>query len=204
VEDSIRNHDAGTGPPSSTSTSLIEEVRARQPEAWKRLVHLYGPLVYRWCRQAGLQAADASDVVQEVFRAVAGGVANFRRVAEGDSFRGWLWTITRNKVRDHFRGLAGCAGAVGGSQMQQQLAQLPQPDLSATEAPHDDHAELALVHRAMEAIRGEFEDSSWEAFWRMAVQGHSSAEIAEDLGMSKSAVRQAKYRVLRRLRRELQ
>ena len=204
MDDSICNHDAGTGPPSSTSSSLIERIRARQPEAWKRLVHLYGPLVYRWCRQTGLQAADASDVVQEVFRAVAGGVANFRRAAEGDSFRGWLWTITQNKVRDHFRGRPGSPGAIGGSDMQQQLAQLPQPDPSASEGSEEEQAEVALVHRAMEAIRGEFEDSSWEAFWRMTVQGHSSAEIAQDLGMTKSAVRQAKYRVLRRLRRELQ
>jgi RNA polymerase sigma-70 factor (ECF subfamily) len=204
VDASIPNHDAGKHPPSSTSTSLIERIRARQPDAWKRLVHLYGPLVYRWSRQTGLQAADASDVVQEVFRAVAGGVASFRRAGEGDSFRGWLWTITRNKVRDHFRGRAGRAAAVGGSQMQQQLAQLPQPDPSTSERPGHHQAEVALVHRAMRAIRGEFEDPTWEAFWRMTVQGHPAAEIAVDLGMSKSAVRQAKYRVLRRLRQELQ
>ncbi|MFH1922159.1 MAG: sigma factor [Planctomycetota bacterium] len=40
---------------------------------------LYGPAVYRWARQAGLQASDAADVVQEVFTNVAADIATFRR-----------------------------------------------------------------------------------------------------------------------------
>ncbi len=207
MEESI----ADTGP-GSISSSLLERVRAGHAEAWDRLVHLYGPLVYGWCRQSGLQAADATDVVQEVFRSVATHIAGFRRSGQDDSFRGWLWTICRNKIHDHFRARAGSPGAVGGTDMQRQLAELPQsepqsesqPGRSASGLSGDDSAEVGLVHRAMEGIRGEFEDSTWEAFWRMTVRGHTSAEIAADLGMTKSAVRQAKYRVLCRLRRELQ
>ena len=39
---------------SSTSTSLLRRVRANQAEAWARLVDLYGPLVWHWCRQSDL------------------------------------------------------------------------------------------------------------------------------------------------------
>ena len=56
---------------SSTSVSLIARLRDQDGDAWQRLVKLYGPLVYRWCREAGLQASDATDVGQEVFGAVA-------------------------------------------------------------------------------------------------------------------------------------
>ncbi|MCU0875352.1 MAG: transcriptional regulator KorA [Pirellulaceae bacterium] len=52
-------------------------------------------------------------------------------------------------------------------------------------------------------IRAEFEDRIWAAFWNDTVDGRTAAEIAADLGMSKEAVWQAKYRVLRRLRAEL-
>lgn len=194
---------AGTGP-GSISSSLLERARTGQPEAWNRLVHLYGPLVYGWCRQSGLQAADATDVVQEVFRAVAARIAGFRHSGQDDTFRGWLWTICRNKIHDHFRARGGFPGAVGGTDMQHHLEELPQSAPSASGTSRDDPAEVGLVHRAMEAIRGEFEDSTWDAFWRMTVQGQSSAEIAAELGMTKSAVRQAKHRVLSRLRRELQ
>src|SRR5262245_12114895 len=89
-------------PPGVTSLTLLERVRAADPEAWRRLVELYGPVVQRWCRRAGLQESDTADVMQEVFRSVAVRVSQFRREQARDSFRAWLWTITRNKVRDHF------------------------------------------------------------------------------------------------------
>jgi DNA-directed RNA polymerase specialized sigma24 family protein len=47
--------------------------------------------------------ADATDVTQEVFRAVSGAIEKFRRERPGDTFRGWLRVIARNKVRHHFR-----------------------------------------------------------------------------------------------------
>src|SRR5262245_29431146 len=67
------------GGSASTSSTLLERVRAQDQEAWQRLVHLYSPLVYGWCRRSGLQDADAADVGQEVFRDVAGAIAGFRR-----------------------------------------------------------------------------------------------------------------------------
>ena len=184
----------------SCSTNLLERVKAHDPAAWQRLVHLYGPLAYRWWRQGGMQREDAADAVQEVFRSVALGIADFRRDRPDDSFRGWLWTITRNKVFDHFRKHNRQPDAAGGADQQQWLAQMEQPQ---PPGPTDPAGDTSLVHLAMEAIRGDFEDASWEAFWRMTVQGHTSAEIAADLGISKSAVRQAKYRILHRLREEL-
>jgi len=76
--------------PGSTASSLLERVKLRQPGAWERLVDLYGPLIYRWCRRLGLAADDGPDVVQEVFAAAAAQLPSFRRDRPGDSFRGWL------------------------------------------------------------------------------------------------------------------
>jgi DNA-directed RNA polymerase specialized sigma24 family protein len=88
---------------SSTSLSLLERARGSDVAAWGRLVGLYTPLVDRWCRQAGLQDADAADIRQEVFVAVARGLAAFRRKAKNDTFRGWLRVITRHKLCDYWR-----------------------------------------------------------------------------------------------------
>src|SRR5687768_10045372 len=89
----------------STSQTLLERVQQQEPAAWQRFVELYGPLVYRWCRSAGLQPPDADDAAQEVFRAVYQGIGRFQRQSTGPSLRAWLYAITRNKTRDHFRGL---------------------------------------------------------------------------------------------------
>lgn len=190
--------------PGSVSSTLLERVKARRPEAWSRLVDLYGPVVYRWSRQSGVGPEDAADLVQEVFRAVATHVADFRRARPGDSFRAWLATITRNKIRDHFR-RRDRPRARGGTDAQQQLLQVPGPsETSATSAP-DGRADAdgLLSRRALDLIRAEFENRTWEAFWRSAIEGHCPGHIAEDLGISVNAVYKAKSRVLRRLRREL-
>ena len=113
---------------SSVSSTLLEQLRSGRPEAWKRFVPLYGPIVYRWCRRSGLVAEDAADVLQEVLLAVLLHLSDFRRDRPQDSFSGWLATITRNKVRDHYRRQGGKAEARGGSTAQRQMAEIPQPE----------------------------------------------------------------------------
>lgn len=186
----------------STSSDLISRLRAHDPSAWERLVQLYGPLVFYWCRRAGLQHDIAADVFQEVFSAIAANVGNYQQ-RKGSNFRGWLWTITQNKIHDHFRRLAKHEQAVGGSTAQQQLANVAsyQPDEDADE---EDLNELSgLLHRALNVVRCEFEQRTWQAFWRTAVDGEESAAVATDLGVTPNTIRQARSRVLRRLRDEL-
>ncbi|MGA2618431.1 MAG: sigma-70 family RNA polymerase sigma factor [Thermoguttaceae bacterium] len=185
----------------STSSSLLERVKMRDEDAWRRLVDLYSPLLYEWCRHCGLQPEDAADVGQEVFGAVAAGVEGFRRDRPGDSFRGWLWTITKNKVRDHFRRRKGQAIPQGGTGAQQQLAQVPDqvPESTSSGAMPNHRLEL----RAAEVVRAGVEPRTWRAFWLVAVEGQSPAIVAESLGMSVEAVYVAKFRVRRKIREEL-
>lgn len=188
----------------SASSSLLRRVQSRDASAWWRLVKLYGPVVYAWARGAGLQAADATDVVQEVFAAVWQSIEQFRRDRPEDSFRGWLWTIARNKIRDRFRRLRHQPQAHGGTAAQEILARLPEQPPATSPGQSGLQAGSGLVHRALELVRAEFEESTWQAFWRTAVDGRSPAGVAEELGMTLHAVYKAKSRVLQRLRHELE
>jgi RNA polymerase sigma-70 factor (ECF subfamily) len=176
-------------------------VKAQDQAAWERLVSLYSPLVYRWCRQAGLQAADAADVGQEVFRAVARKIADFRRERLGDTFRGWLRAITRNKVRDRLRQRPAEAG-VGGSDAQRYLLQLPTEGDEPGGADADVEETTFVYRRAVELLRQEFGERTWQAFWQVAISDEAPAHVAAELGMTVNAVYLAKSRVLRRLREE--
>lgn len=190
--------------PSSISSTLLKQVRQRRPEAWQRLVELTGPLVYRWCRASGVPREDAADVVQEVFRAIAVHVDDFRRDRPGDSFTAWLAAITRSKIGDHFRRRRGEPRARGGTTAQRQMAAIPEADLPSDEPVGDDaDVQTWLSQRALELVRAEFENRTWEAFWRSTVDGRPPADVAEELGMSLHAVYKARSRVLRRLRQEL-
>jgi RNA polymerase sigma-70 factor (ECF subfamily) len=195
---------AAAPPPSSLSSTLLDQLRARRPEAWQRLVRLYGPVIYRWCRRSNLAAEDAADVVQEVLAVVMVHLPGFRRDRPGDSFSGWLATITRNKVREHYRRRQGRVEARGGSTAQQRLAQVPEPSEPSQETIQPDaQAAACLARRALEMIRAEFEVRTWDAFWRVSVGRESPAEVAADLEVSVAAVYKAKSRVLGRFRQLL-
>lgn len=181
---------------------MLDGARARDAAAWERLVKLYAPLVLSWCRGLGLRPDDAADVFQEVFQSVATHLDGFRRERPGDTFRGWLRTITRNKVNDHFRRREKEPAGVGGSEARDLLAQVPGA-LPTEETPIAEEPEGALLHRALELLRSEFEPKTWQAFWQTAVDGRSATDVAADLGMSPGAVRVAKSRVLHRLREDL-
>jgi RNA polymerase sigma-70 factor (ECF subfamily) len=188
---------------SSVSSSLLQRVKQHDPQAWEWLTKSFGPIVFGWARQCGLQESDAADVAQETFQAVAERVDSFERRNPNDSFRGWLWTITRNKVHDHFRRLAARPAAAGGTEAHLALQQIPDAFLDTTSTASGPSQSSDMVRCALELIRDDFEPNTWQAFWRSTIDGHSTAEIARDLNMQLSAVRQAKYRVLQRLRREI-
>jgi len=186
----------------STSMSLLNRVQSQQRDAWFRLVYLYGPLVDRWCRGWGVPTTDVEDIRQEVFLSVSSGLATFRRDRPGDTFRGWLRVIAHRKFLDFCRRRQRQPIGQGGTDVQQRLLQTPETESSL--ADDDSPEEIkGLQRRGLELIRGEFEERSWQAFWRTAVEGQAPADVASDMEMTPAAVRKAKSRVLRRLKEEL-
>jgi RNA polymerase sigma-70 factor, ECF subfamily len=183
----------------ATSLSLLERVRSADQDAWQKLVTLYGPLVFHWCRVGGAGAEDAQDVMQEVFLAVSGGLKEFRHEHPG-SFRGWVRGITRHKLLDHYRRRQRQPQAAGGTDAWQRIEEVRDP-VSESE---EDAAEVSgLYQRALDLIKGEFEERTWRAFWRVTVDDQPTDLVAAELGMSAVAVRIAKSRVLGRLREEV-
>jgi RNA polymerase sigma-70 factor (ECF subfamily) len=186
------------------SSSLLDGVRSLRADSWRRMVHIYGPLVYRWCVQAGVSRDDAEDLGQEVFRTVSTRIDSFRREKTGDTFGGWLRIITRHKVADFWRRTARQPHTVGTPDLLEGLSEPMAPSIPSE--PEDEREEIrSVVHaRALELIQSEFKESSWKAFLGTAVDGRLTADVASDLGMTTMAVRKAKSRVLRRLREEFE
>ncbi len=186
---------------SFTSTSLLDGIRSHDSETWQRFVDAYGPMIYWASRRAGLEAADAADVTQDVFGAVAQSIDRFRRDRPGDSFRAWLWTILRNKIRDHFRRNDYRNRAEGGTVAHVKMAQIPEPP-DPDDVGSSTGSGAVLLKQTLQLVRAEFESNTWDAFWQTAVEGQKPADVARDLGMTLHAVYKAKSRVLCRLRQE--
>lgn len=193
----------------STSRSLLVDLQRDRPAAWNRLVSLYAPLVYHWCRKTGLAEQDMADIFQQVFQSVARHIGSFRKDQPSDSFRGWLRTITRNKVRDHFRRTRRQPQATGGTDAQIRFAQLSDPlswlddESDAVEPAEQPEESDQLLQSALQLIRAQVHPNTWQAFWKVVVDGKTPADVGEELSMRPGTVRVAKSRVLARLREEL-
>jgi RNA polymerase sigma-70 factor (ECF subfamily) len=187
----------------ATSLSLLARARNRDARAWERMVDLYAPLVYHWCRRADLSREDTADVFQEVFRSVSEHLDSFRKERPGDSFRGWLRIITRNKVNDHFRRHGNEALAAGGTDAQLRLQAIPDANVLDEEDASEGDIVRRQVHRVLESIREEFEERTWKAFWAVQIDNRTTEEVAAELGTTTATIRKAKFRVLRRLREEM-
>lgn len=180
-------------------------------DGWRVLAQVYGPVVYGWARRAGCQSADAADVMQETFVSVSKAIAGFDYRRDGATFRGWLWTITRNKIRDRNRNLdrRGAQHGAGGTAAHLVLDAIESPELpdpldSVTHPPSEFASDAAMVRRRMlELIRTEFEPRVWQMFWETAVEGREPIDVADQLGVSKWAVYKARARVLNKLKTEL-
>lgn len=189
---------------STTSMTLLGLIEDNDQSAWSTFVRLYGPLVYNWCRNAGLQSADGADVVQVVMQAVVKDIKSFEPARKSaGAFRSWLWGITRLRIIDHFRAQAKQTNGVGGSDANILLAQLQQ-ESNEPESVRGVTPRQLLLESAVEMLRTEFDPKTWQAFWRMAVDDNPARSVGEELGMTAKAVRQAKFRVTKKLRGLLQ
>ncbi|MCA9232983.1 MAG: sigma-70 family RNA polymerase sigma factor [Planctomycetales bacterium] len=198
-----------------TSQSLLSQMRVHDQKAWSRFVSTYCPAIYTNCRKVGLQAAIAQDICQEVLLAVVNGIGGFQKVSPSDSFRGWLYRITANKISDHFRKAKKQLPAIGGSDfaryLQQFSAQSDEGPSSSSGSQPSSNGDLPVgepllpaakveYRMALETLRPTFDETTWKAFEGMAVHGRTAKEVGAELGMDPHAVRQAKYRVLKRFR----
>jgi RNA polymerase sigma-70 factor (ECF subfamily) len=178
----------------TTSTNLIRNLQGEsEPEAWAEFVRLYTPVLYTWARRLRLQHADAVDLVQDVFTVLIQKLPDFRYDRER-RFRGWLWTVTRNKWRERTR---RPALPVDGARHPEEVPD-PTPR-SAEEVDLGRH----LMAQVLPSIEGLFQRTTWRAFWEHVVVGRRAPEVAAELGMSETAVYKSKVRVLARLHKEL-
>jgi RNA polymerase sigma-70 factor (ECF subfamily) len=181
-----------------TRPSLLARIRdLSDSQAWGQFVESYAPVVLAYALRHGLQEADADDLAQEVFRAVARAAPQLRYDPARGRFRAWLFTITRNKLRNL---LAAQKRHNGDGRLPGLLVQQPAED--EAELWERECRRQLFLHAAAQ-VQGQFEETTWRAFWQVAVEGREPAAVAGQLGISLGAVYIAKSRVLKCLREQI-
>jgi RNA polymerase sigma factor (sigma-70 family) len=189
-----------------TRPSLLVRLKApRDERAWVKFVEIYEPLIARLARRAGLQEADANDLTQEVFCAVTGAIEKWDPNPARGSFRSWLSRITRNLIVNLLaaRRRQTASYGTGGTDMVALLEAQPTPD-GEDSALFDAEYRRRVFTWAAGRIRGNFHETTWQAFWRTGVEGHDVHSVAVSLGLTPGAVYVARSRVMARLRQEIE
>ena len=184
-----------------TRPSLLLRVRdARDEIAWSQFVGIYTPLIFGFCRGRGLAETDASDVAQEVLKAVALALPKFEYDPARSSFRNWLFTVVRSKLNNHLHAQARRPVPAGETTIQQFVEATPD---SAAEDTWRREYQSHLVRWAADQIRSEFKDATWNAFWRTAILGEDAEKVAHEIGVSINALYIARSRVTGRLKQKI-
>ncbi|MCR4413134.1 MAG: sigma-70 family RNA polymerase sigma factor [Thermoguttaceae bacterium] len=187
--------------PDRTRQSLVARLRdPHDAEAWAEFVEIYSPLVYGTLRRRGLQDADAADVAQEVLRTVFRSMNEFQTRGRTGAFRAWLACIVRTRLADHADRRKRQTVGSGDTACQELLEDQPARD--DDEELLEQEYRKCLFQWAAKQVRGEFHDSTWQAFWQTYVEGKESRHVAAALGMSVEAVYMARSRVLARLKKK--
>ncbi len=185
-----------------TSQSLLDKLKASNDDApWERLASLYAPILRSWIKGLEFQQADADDLLQEVLTTVSTEIAKFEHNGRTGAFRRWLKTILMNRARNHWRERKYRPGAEGGTDAQNKLDQLEDPQSSLAKRWDREYDRLILT-RLWRMVEPRFTKPTCDAFRQQVIERQPAAVVAENLGTSINAVLIAKSRVLKELRRE--
>jgi RNA polymerase sigma-70 factor (ECF subfamily) len=189
-------------PSPDTRPSLLLRLADRADQAaWQEFARIYSPVVYRLALRCGLQHADAEDLSQQVLATVAGAIDRWQIDPERAKFRTWLHRVAQNQIINALTRAAPDRAAGGSTE----FAALG--NQAAQSADDTDLVRLEIrreVFRwAAEQIRHEFRATTWDAFWRTAVENEQVEQAAAELGLSCGAIYAARSRIMRRLKEKV-
>jgi RNA polymerase sigma-70 factor (ECF subfamily) len=186
----------------TTSLGLLERLKHAKPDAseWRRLRDIYLPMIRHWLSRLPNLHQEVEDLAQEVLVVLFRELPSFERRRDG-SFRAWLRQITVNRMGAFCKARRKQPLAMGGPETDQLLAQLADPTSDLARQWDRDH-DRYVFQKLLAVVEGDFEPGTWQAFLRFAVEGRPAAQVAGELGVTESAVVQAKFRILKRLREE--
>lgn len=182
--------------------SMLELAKRNDSLAWDRIIEIFGPTVYQWCRRGGLGATDAATLSQAVFRSAYAGLADFESDGRGPGFRQWLLDITISMLVE-FIGSKNRASKRPSKQVARDSRNELADQLKQRINQQRHRENLLRVRRAIHCLREEFQPHTWQAFRRASAGIEQISKISASLDMSNAAVRGSRARVMRVLRETL-
>jgi RNA polymerase sigma-70 factor (ECF subfamily) len=180
-----------------TRRSLLSRLRDLEDGAsWQTFFDLYWRLLYNVARRAGLDDADAQDVVQDAVMSISREMPQFRYDPERGSFKSWLFRIVRRRVADHFRKLYRQPAQVDVTPESLE----PSMEVTLSEA-WEQEWERSVLAAAIAQVRAEANPKHFQVFDYCVLKEWPAAKVATTLGMNAAQVYLARHRVSQAVKR---
>ena len=166
---------------------------------WQDFYDRYFPIIMGFARRTGARDEEAEDVAHEVMTNFFRASSRFEYDPSAGRFRGYLKAATLNTLRGRWRKQRDMVDVDAGTD-------LPIEDRVNADELWDREWTRSLITRALTAIKGGGNQSeqSWEAFELYGRRGVPIDQVSDRLGMSPEAIRQAKSRICRQVRNEIE
>ncbi len=180
-----------------TRSSLINRLKATiNGESWEVFFNTYWELIYSVARRKGLSEADSQDIVQETILKVHKSLDRFQYNRERGSFKGWLRTITRSRLVEHYK-----------KQQRQPPTQQPREDeddplvnLADPQGPELDRIwseewSRSLIQRSLTFLKQQVSLKQYQIFKCHCIDEWTVKEVCDALNVNAAQVYMAKQRV---------
>jgi RNA polymerase sigma factor (sigma-70 family) len=197
--------DPPSGHPSSdlslqTRHSLLSRLKlGGEQSEWREFFDRYWRLIYGFARKTGMKDEDAQDIVQEVMLSITKSLPDYRR-QQGGSFKGWLMTIVRRRIADHWR------SRLPKEQCTVPLAEQPSAlgaDDAALERIWQEEWEGRLFETAAQRVQQRVGARNYLIFDMLVRQNTPLRDVCRSLGVNAAQVYLAKHRVGKLMKQEV-
>ena len=183
-----------------TRPSLIVRIKDQRNElAWREFVQAYEPFLQQLVRRQGTPDSQVPDATQQLLLAIARSVEGWNDDGRSASFRRWLGRVARNTVSKLMSRERRQIAGQGGTDFLQLMQETPDEVLDEQRSAYDHE----LVVWAARQVRGEFRETSWQAFWGTIVEGRTVADVAAELRVSVGSIYMSRSRILARIRSKI-
>ena len=166
---------------------LLKKVNRKDEQAWRVFFRSYYDSLFHHALRILEDEKEAEDVVQELFIALWN---NGIMLGENDSLSGYLYRAVTNRCLNRIRDQ---------KRMNEHLAKWKEEaEGEASEAEFASAVREEVMRRLLELI--ELLPEGRKTILKMSMEGKSGEEIARQLGVSITTVKQQKYRAYRFLR----
>jgi len=183
----------------TTSTVLGKLQDFDDRSAWGLLAEHFRQPVVRFAIRLGLEPADAQDAAQETLLAFAQAYREGRYDRSKGRLKSWLFGIAHRQIANMRRKVRGRRpinqADMGGSAALEHMAVEERSQASWWE----EEWQRAVYEQCLRRVQTEVTAETFEVFRMFVTGGRSAGEVAEQLGISRTKVYNAKFRVAQRL-----